>query len=43
MKMNVHYYKLPISRINEVMNSDGRLNDETLKGIDEQVNEFINF
>ncbi len=43
MKMNVHYFKLPISRINEVMNADGRLNDETLKGIDEQLNEFINF
>jgi chromate reductase len=43
MKMNVHYHKLPISRINEVMNSDGRLNDETLKAIDEQLNEFINF
>jgi len=43
MKMNVHYHKLPISRINEVMNSCGRLNSETLKAIDEQLNEFIKF
>jgi len=43
MKMNVHYHKLPISRINEVMNSGGRLNNETLKAIDEQLNEFIKF
>jgi len=43
LKMNVHYYKLPISLIDKVMDTNGRLNEETLKAIDEQLNEFINF
>ena len=43
LKMNVHYNKLPISVIDKVMDKDGRLNDATLKAIDEQLNEFIVF
>ncbi|MEO8569497.1 MAG: NAD(P)H-dependent oxidoreductase [Ginsengibacter sp.] len=43
MKMNVHYNKLPISTIDKVMDKIGRLNDATLKAIDEQLNEFIIF
>ena len=43
MKMNVHHNKLPISLIDKVMDSNGHLNEETLKVIDEQISEFINF
>jgi chromate reductase, NAD(P)H dehydrogenase (quinone) len=43
MKMNVHHNKLPISAIDKVMDANGRLNEETLKAIDEQVSEFIIF
>lgn len=43
MKMNVHYNKLPISVIDKVMDKKGRLNDATIKAIDEQINEFIIF
>ena len=43
MKMNVHHNKLPISVIDKVMDKNGRLNDETLRVIDEQINEFIKF
>jgi NAD(P)H-dependent FMN reductase len=43
LKMNVHHNKLPISSIDKVMDTNGRLNEETLKVIDEQVTEFINF
>ncbi|HSQ44300.1 MAG TPA: NAD(P)H-dependent oxidoreductase [Ginsengibacter sp.] len=43
LKMNVHHNKLPISVIDKVMDKDGRLNEETLKVIDEQLIEFINY
>lgn len=43
LKMNVHHNKLPISLIDKVMDTNGRLNDETLKVIDEQITEFINY
>lgn len=43
LKMTVHYNKLPISRIDQVMDKAGRLNDETLAAIDFQLNEFISF
>ena len=43
LKMNVHHNKLPISHIDKVMDANGRLNDETLKVIDEQLTEFINY
>ena len=43
MKMNVHHNKLPISSIDKVMDKNGRLNDETLRVINEQINEFIKF
>jgi chromate reductase len=43
MKMNVHHNKLPISQIDKVMDKDGRFNEETLRAINEQVTEFINF
>jgi chromate reductase, NAD(P)H dehydrogenase (quinone) len=43
LKMNVHHNKLPISVIDKVMDANGRLNDETIKAIDEQLTEFINY
>ena len=43
MKMNVHHNKLPISSIDKVMDKNGRLNVETLRVINEQINEFIKF
>ena len=43
LKMNVHYNKLPISVIDKVMDTNGRLNAETLKAVEEQLTEFINY
>ena len=43
LKMNVHYNKLPISQINRVMDENGRLNEDTLNVINEQLDEFIIF
>lgn len=43
LKMNVHYNKLPISVIDKVMDKNGRLNEATLKAINDQLIEFINF
>lgn len=43
LKMNVHHNKLPISVIDKVMDPDGHLNEETLKVINEQLDEFIEF
>jgi NAD(P)H-dependent FMN reductase len=43
LKMNVHYNKLPISLIEKVMDANGRLNEETLKAINGQLDEFINY
>lgn len=43
LKMHVHHNKLPISIIDKVMDSDGRLNDETVKVISEQLDEYIEF
>jgi len=43
MKMNVHYNKLPISVIDKVMDETGRLNAETLRVINFQLDEFIKF
>lgn len=43
MKMNVFYNKLPISVVDKIMDKDGRLNDETLKVISNQLDGFINF
>ncbi|HWH63196.1 MAG TPA: NAD(P)H-dependent oxidoreductase [Ginsengibacter sp.] len=43
LKMDVHHNKLPISVIDKVMDANGSLNDETLKAIDEQLNEFIDY
>lgn len=43
LKMNVHYNKLPISAVDKVMDKNGRLNDATLRVINEQLIEFRNF
>lgn len=43
LKMNVFYDKLPISVINKVMDKEGNLNDDTLKAINNQLDEFIVF
>lgn len=43
MKMNVFYNKLPISVINKVLDNEGNVNEETLKAINTQLDEFIAF
>ncbi len=43
LKMTVHYNKLPISRIDKIMDKDGLLNKETMDVIHAQIDEFINF
>lgn len=43
LKMNVFYNKLPISVINKVMDENGNLDTETLKAINNQLDEFIKF
>lgn len=43
LKMTVHYNKLPISRIDKVMNAEGKLDEETSKAIGIQLDEFIEF
>ncbi|MEO8824139.1 MAG: NADPH-dependent FMN reductase [Ginsengibacter sp.] len=43
MKMNVFYNKLPISVVDKVMNQEGHLNAETIKVINQQLDEFIQF
>jgi NAD(P)H-dependent FMN reductase len=43
LKMNVHYNKLPISVIDKVMDKNGHLNQETIRVINEQLDEFISF
>lgn len=43
LKMTVHYNKLPISRIDKIMDAGGKLDDETMKSIRNQLDEFIDF
>jgi NAD(P)H-dependent FMN reductase len=43
LKMNVHYNKLPISLIDKMMDKNDRLNEETIKVIIDQLDEFINY
>jgi NAD(P)H-dependent FMN reductase len=43
LKMNVFYYKLPISVIDKVMDAQGNLNEDTLKAINDQLDEFITY
>ncbi len=43
MKVHVHHNKLPISVIDRVMDANGKLNDETMEVINEQLDEFINY
>jgi chromate reductase, NAD(P)H dehydrogenase (quinone) len=43
LKMNVHHNKLPISLVDKVMDAQGRLNEETIKVINEQLDDFIAF
>jgi NAD(P)H-dependent FMN reductase len=43
LKMHVHYNKLPISAINKLMDENGHLNPETLKVVNEQLDEFIQY
>lgn len=43
LKMNVYYNKLPISSINKVMDKEGNLNEDTLKVINTQLDEFISY
>lgn len=42
LKMNVHYNKLPLSKINEEMDVNGLFfNQGTIKAIQDQIDEFI--
>lgn len=43
LKMTVHYNKLPISRIDKILNANGRLDADTLKAVNLQLDEFIKF
>jgi chromate reductase len=43
LKMHVHYNKLPISLIDKMLDKKGRLNEETSKVVNDQVDEFISF
>ncbi|MEO8854537.1 MAG: NADPH-dependent FMN reductase [Ginsengibacter sp.] len=43
MKMHVFYNKLPISVVDKVMDKNGHLNEETMKAINDQIDEFILF
>lgn len=43
MKVIVHYNKLPLSSIDKIMENDLISNSSSLKDIDTQINEFINF
>jgi len=43
MKMNVFYNKLPISVVDKVMDKNGHINEETMKAINNQLDEFILF
>lgn len=44
LKMNVHYNKLPLSKINDEMDADGNfVNALTVKAIEEQLNGFIEY
>jgi NAD(P)H-dependent FMN reductase len=42
LKMNVHYNKLPLSKINNELNAEGQFfNAGTAKAIAEQINDFV--
>ncbi len=43
LKMTVFYNKLPISVIDKIMNEEGHLNEETLKVVNKQIDEFLIF
>jgi chromate reductase len=43
LKMNVHHNKLPISSVDKVMDASGKLDEDTLRAIREQLDEFIEF
>lgn len=43
LKMTVHYNKLPISRIDKVLDENGKLNEETVKAVNNQLDEFLKF
>jgi len=43
MKMNVFYNKLPISVIDKVLDKEGHLNEETIKAVDKQIDEFLTY
>lgn len=43
LKMTVHYNRLPISRIDRIMDANGNLDRDTLITIQYQIDEFIDF
>ncbi len=43
LKMNVFYNKLPISSVNQVMDTHGNLNADTLRVVNAQLEEYISY
>lgn len=43
LKMNVFYNKLPISSINKIMDEEGNMDEDTLRVINGQVDEYISY
>lgn len=43
LKMTVHFNKLPVSRIDQLLDKEGNLDKDTLKVINQQLDEFITF
>lgn len=41
LKMTVHYNKLPISKIDQLLDEEGQLDKDTLRAINQQLDEFI--
>jgi NAD(P)H-dependent FMN reductase len=44
LKMNVHHNRLPISQVDKLLDITGKLiNEDTLKGVNQQIEDFITF
>ncbi|MCO6497747.1 MAG: NAD(P)H-dependent oxidoreductase [Chitinophagaceae bacterium] len=43
MRMTVHYNKLPISRVDRLLDENDKLDGETMAVIEKQVDEFLKF
>lgn len=43
MKMSVHWNKLPISKVTDMLDADQRFKESTLKVVEKQIDDFITF